>query len=134
MKFSIGPQFSREFSLEDRMIIIDYLNDTLNKFLSEKKYNTEVEKIYIGVICVSKGFEPFFMARPLKVLKTEPAIEYEITLEFELFFKANTEDRKKILHNEFLSQSKEILKNKKMKKFDLMQFLDDVAGCFKDNN
>ncbi len=46
-----------------------------------------MEKIYIGVICVSKDFEPFFMVRPLKILRKEPAVEYELKLEFDLFLK-----------------------------------------------
>lgn len=129
MKFSIGLQFSREFSHEDRLIVND-LTDTLNTCLTEKKYNSEIDKIYIGIICVSKGFEPFFMARPLKILRNEPAIEYEFKLEFETFFKANTEERIKILNDEFLTQSKEILSDKKMKKFDLNGFLSDIKECF----
>ncbi|MBZ4042514.1 hypothetical protein [Flavobacterium hibisci] len=58
MEFSIGTQFSREFIFEDTLIVND-LEGALNKCLAEKKYDSEIEKIYIGVICVSKGFEPF---------------------------------------------------------------------------
>ncbi|PXY43472.1 hypothetical protein [Flavobacterium hydrophilum] len=86
MKFSIGSQFSREFTFEDSLIVND-LEDTLNKCLHGKKYNSVIEKIYIGIICVSKDFEPFFMSRPLKILRKEPAVEYELKLQFDLFFK-----------------------------------------------
>lgn len=129
MEFSIGTQFSREFSFEEASITND-LKNILNKCFIEKKYNSTIQKIYIDFICVSKGFEPFFMARPLKILRNEPAIEYEIKLEFEAFFKANTEERIKILHHEFLIQSKAILNDKKMKKFDLDDFLSDIKECF----
>lgn len=129
MNFSIGTQFSREFSFEETLVVSD-LCDNLNDCLVGKKYNSKIDKIYIGIICVSKGFEPFFMARPLKILRNEPAIEYEFKLEFETFFKANTEERIKILNDEFLTQSKEILSDKKMKKFDLDGFLSDIKECF----
>jgi hypothetical protein len=129
MEFSIGTQFSREFSFEESSIT-NKLNERLNKWFIDKKYNSEIQKIYIDFICVSKGFEPFFMVRPLKVLKTEPAIEYEIKLEFDYFFKSNLEDRTKILYNEFLNQSKVILNDKKMKNFDVKGFVNDLEKSF----
>lgn len=132
MKFSIGPQFSKEISDRDRMIVTN-LNDILNNCLAEKKYNSDIEKIYIAVICVSKGFDPFFKARPLKILKDEPSAEFEIKLDFETFFKADFEERINIIHYELLKQSKEILNNKKMKTFDLNNFLNDVEECLNKN-
>lgn len=129
MEFGIGSQFSREFNSEHGLIINE-LESTLNKCLHEKKYNSEIEKVYIGIICVSKGFDPFFMVRPLKILRKKPAIEYELKLEFDTFFKANIEQRIKILQDEFLIQSKEILSNKKIKKFAVCDFLNDVEECF----
>jgi hypothetical protein len=128
MEFIMGTQFSREFSHGDRFIIDD-LTKTLNKCFVEKKYDQKTEKIYMDFICVSKGFEPFFMARPLKILKKEPAIEYEIKLEFETFFNSNTDERIKILNKEFHKQSKEILNNKKLKDFKLKEFLEDLQEC-----
>lgn len=128
MEFSIGTQFSREFSFEET-IIADDLKNTLNKYFAEKKYDAKTQKIYSSFICVSKGFEPFFMVRPLKIYRTEPAIEYEIKIEFEPFFKSNTEERVKILKHEFLSQSKVILDDKKMKTFDVKEFINDLEKC-----
>lgn len=133
MEFSIGPQFSREFSYEDGLVVSD-LTNFLNKCFAKKKYNSETQKIYIGVICVSKGFEPFFIARPLKVLRNESAIEYEIKLEYEPFFKANFEERIKILYSELLNQSKEILNNKKLKNFKRQEFLEDLQECLSLNS
>ena len=114
MEFSIGAQFSREFSFEETKIV-DKLKDILNLELKEKIYNENIIKIYCSFICVSKGFEPFFMVRPLKIYRNEPAIEYEIKLDFETFFKANEEDRFKILKEEFIKNSRETLDSKKLK-------------------
>ncbi len=133
MEFSIGTQFSREFSFEEASITND-LKDILNKCFIEKKYNSTIQKIYIDFICVSKGFEPFFMTRPLKILRNEPAIGYEIKLEFEVFFKANFEERTKMLHSELLNQSKEILNNKKLKDFNWQEFLEDLQECLSLNS
>lgn len=128
MEFSIGTQFSREFSFEDTLVADD-LKKRLNHYFTEKKYDAKIQKIYCSFICVSKGFEPFFMVRPLKIYRIEPAIEYEIKLEFELFFKSNYEERSKILSNEFLKQSREILNDKKMKNFNVEEFLNDLEKC-----
>ncbi len=125
MEFSIGAQFSREFSFEETKIV-DKLKDILNLELKEKIYNENIIKIYCSFICVSKGFEPFFMVRPLKIYRNEPAIEYEIKLDFETFFKANEEDRFKILKEEFIKNSRETLDSKKLKNFDLFGFISDL--------
>lgn len=129
MEFSIGAQFSREFSFEETKIV-DKLKDILNIELKEKKYDENIMKIYCSFICVSKGFEPFFMVRPLKLYKNEPAIEYEIKLDFETFFKANEEDRFKILKKEFIKKSNEALDSKKLKGFNLNGFISDLNSIF----
>lgn len=128
MEFSIGAQFSRE--LNNDRLLVDKLNELLNNNLKTKVYHKEITKIYCSFICVSKGFEPFFMPRPLKIYKKEPAIEYEIKLDFDLFFKANAQERFDILKGEFIKNSKEILGDKRLKGFKLSEFISDVEKCF----
>lgn len=128
MKFSIGPQFSREFTFVESRIVLD-LNVILNDFFLEKEYDPKIKKIYVVVICVSKGFEPFFTVRTLKIYRKEPAIEYEIKLDFEQFLNADKEERMIILKEEFLNKSKEILNNEKLKKFNIELFLYDLRNC-----
>jgi len=132
MEFNLGSQFSREFTFEETTIIRD-LGQLLNKYFISKSYG-EIEKIYCGFICVSKGFEPFFMARPLKILKKEPAIEYEIKIEFESFFKSDSKERVRILCHNFLTQSRIILNDKKVKNFDLDFFLNDLNSFFQEKD
>lgn len=124
MEFSIGAQFSREFN-NDRALV-DRLNKLLNFNLKNENYHEKILKIYCSFICVSKGFEPFFVVRPLKLYRNEPAIEYEIKLDFETFFNANEEDRFKILKEEFIKNSKETLDSKKLKGFNLNGFISDL--------
>ena len=105
MEFNIGTQFSREFDFEETSLITDSLTKILNESFAKKEYSLKVKKIYVGFICVSKGFEPYFMARPLKILKKELAIEYEIKLDFEEVFKSNTENKIRILYNESIKNN-----------------------------
>jgi hypothetical protein len=126
MEFNIGTQFSREFDFEETSLITDSLTKILNESFAKKEYSLKVKKIYVGFICVSKGFEPFFMARPLKILKKELAIEYEIKLDFEEVFKSNTENKIRILYNELINQSRIILNDKKLVDFKVQDFLDDL--------
>lgn len=128
MEFSIGPQFSREFTFVESRIVMD-LNVILNDFFLEKEYDPKIKKIYVVIICVSKGFEPFFTVRTLKIFRKEPAIEYEIKLDFEQFLNADKEERMIILKEEFLNKSKEILNNEKLKKFNIELFLYDLRNC-----
>jgi hypothetical protein len=129
MEFSIGGQFSREISFE-KTRIVEVLEEVLNSAVRQKVYHKRITKVYCSFICVSKGFEPFFMVRPLKILRNEPAIEYEIKLDFDVFYNANDEERLKILKHEFISKSKIILDNKRLKDFKIDPFILDIENVF----
>jgi hypothetical protein len=131
MEFSIGSQFSREFTFEESRIV-DLLKVPLNDWFVDKNYG--VKKIYFDFICVSKGFDPFFMARPLKHNKKESFLEYEIKLNYDIFFNASYEERLKILRDEFLNKTIEIFNSKKLKDFDVKSFLSDLEDYFKTIN
>lgn len=128
MEFSLGPQFSREFTFEESRII-DLLKIPLNDWFVDKNYG--VKKIYIAIICVSKGFDPFFIVRPLKHNKKESFLEYEIKLNYDVFFNASHEERLKILRNEFLNKTIEIFNSKKIKDFDDKLFISDLEDYFR---
>lgn len=129
MKFSIGSQFSREFGFEDSSITIR-LSEALNEHFEKINYGDRIDKVYVGVICVSKGFEPFFKVRPLKVLKKEPAIEYELKLDFDKMFKADEEQRKQLLATEILKTTKEVLLEKTINGFKKDEFVKDLESYF----
>lgn len=131
MEFSIGSQFSREFNFEEGRIT-HKLAEELNCFFKDKDYGERIKKIYVGVICVSKGFEPFFKARPFKVMRKEAALEYEIKLDFETFKSSNEEQRKSLLINEFFKKTKEYLIEKTIKGFEKEQFIDDLENYLKE--
>ena len=108
MKFSIGAQFSKEFGFEESSIALR-LTETLNNNLANNLYSEKVKKIYIGVICVSEGFEPFFKVRPWKFLKEESALEFELKLDFEQMINSIETVRKVILGSEVLKQLEIVL-------------------------
>lgn len=131
MKFSIGSQFSREFSFEDSSVTIR-LSEELNEHFEKRNYGDRIDKVYMGVICVSKGFEPFFMVRPPKVLKKEPALEYELKLDFDKMFNADEEQRKQLLVSEIFKATKEVLLEKTIKGFEKEEFIKDLESYFKE--
>lgn len=59
MQFSIGPQFSREFTFQETSLIFNKLNDDINLFFKDREYSSYVKKIYIGYLCVSKKIKNF---------------------------------------------------------------------------
>jgi hypothetical protein len=130
MEFSIGSQFSREFSFEESRITYN-LAEELNLFFKEKDYGERIEKIYVGVICVSKGFEPFFQIRPLKILKGKLALEYEIQLDFETFKQSDEQKRRSLLIDMFLKMTKVYLTEKNIKGFEQEVFINDLENYFK---
>ena len=131
MEFSIGSQFSREFSFEEGNITSN-LEKELNNLFKNSDYGDRIKKMYIGVICVSKDFSPFYNPRPLKIYKTEPSLEYGLKLDFETFKSADENNRKLILINEFFKKTKEYLMEKTIKGFKKEEFIKDLELYFKE--
>ena len=133
MEFSIGAQFSREFTFEESSIAIR-LSDELNVYFNDKDYGDKIKKIYVGVICVSKGFDSFFMARKPKFLKEESALELEFKLDFKTFQEEEESNRRKIIAKELLKSIEGIISQKKIKNFKEEKFKDDLKDYFENQN
>ncbi|QTE21174.1 Imm44 family immunity protein [Polaribacter cellanae] len=131
MEFNIGPEFSREFTFEEGRITYK-LADKLNDFFKDKEYGERILKIYISVICVSKDFEAFCVVRPPKVLRNQPALEYELKLDFDTFKPASEEERKQLLVSKIFEVTKEVLMSKTIKGFEKEQFIEDLESYFKE--
>lgn len=131
MEFSIGSQFSREFTFEESSITRK-LSDELNNAFDNNDYGERIKKIYVGIICVSKGFDSFFMVRPTKILKKEPALEFEIKLNFDAFKKEEELERKKIIVKEVLKLLKGIIQEKTINNFKKEVFITDLEDFFKE--
>jgi len=131
MEFYIGSQFSKEFTFEESRIV-KKIEEELNTFFKIKNYGDRVKIIVTGVICVSKGFESFFMVRPAKVLRKEPAIEFEIKLDFESFKAMNDSNRKVTVIKEYFKSLKEFVESKTIKGFEKDIFIQDLENFFKE--
>ena len=128
MEFNIGAQFSREITFEESKVV-DVLNESLNDYFKNRKYGDKINKIYTGVICVSLGFEPFFPVRPLKLLRKEPAIEYEIKIDF-TEFKNSKEKGVELFFHAFFNETLKIVSTKSIKGFDFEKFKVDFELWF----
>ena len=130
MEFSLGSQFSREFTFDESSISYD-LAKKMNQHFDGKLYGGYVEKLYVGILCVSKGFEPFFKVKPPKFTKKIFSFEYEVKLDFEDFFNADKEQKKHIIIREYLKATKEVFEVKKIPGFDSGLFINDLEEFLK---
>lgn len=105
---------------------ITFLQNEINIFFINKEYGEKINKIYCGIICVSKQFDDLFQPRPTKVLRKEPSLEFEYKLDFEIYKNASEEERRKYILTEYYSVFKNIFLTKKIKGFDSEPFLNDL--------
>jgi hypothetical protein len=126
MEFSIGLQFSREFTIQEILLLRNNINNKVNAHFKDKNYGFDFEEIYVSIICVSKEFEPLFMPRPLKILKKRFAIEFEIKVDFITFFTANFEDRDEMLINKFQQETLRIFNDSNVINFGTTAFINDL--------
>lgn len=126
MNFFFGLQIS--LGVSDQGFCVN-LSEQLGAYFHGKEYG-KIQTIYCGVICVSEEFVPFFPVRPLKILRKEPAIEFEYSLDFERFKLMNQDERKKYIVHEYLHGLETIVMTKKIKGFDLPRLLVDLHLFF----
>ncbi|PWK15754.1 hypothetical protein LV89_04964 [Arcicella aurantiaca] len=126
MEFIINGDFSYELSHVSYRNAITFLQNEINIFFINKEYGEKINKIYCGIICVSKQFDDLFQPRPAKVLRKEPSLEFEYKLDFEIYLNANDEERVMYILKEYYNTIKNIFLMKKIKDFDYQAFLNDL--------
>lgn len=107
------------------------LEDEINTTFQLKSYGSAILTIYSGFICVSKQYDELHPVRLPKLLRKEPALEFEYKLDFEAYRSMNDEQRKRYVATEYLKNIKEILEKKKIKDFDSDTFLNDLESLLK---
>ncbi|WP_417357605.1 hypothetical protein [Flavobacterium sp.] len=133
MKLSIGSQFSREFSWEDRTISLDFSN-YLNEYFLNKNYG-DIFIIYVSALCVSEGFKPFFKLKKNKYTKSTKTLEYEFDIDFDNFFKLSHDGKIGLLINKFYEKTESVLLEFKDKiEFQRDEFLLDLKRLVKEYN
>ncbi|MCU0470912.1 MAG: hypothetical protein MUF58_20190 [Arcicella sp.] len=110
------------------------LEDKMNLFFSDKQYGFSIRKIYSGFVCVSKVYDEFMVIRPPKLLRKEPALEFEYKLDFEKYRNIEENERVRYILIEFQRVLTDILISKKIKDFDVITFLNDLNSFIATQN
>ncbi len=121
--------------------IITEISNQLKEQFVNLNFGSGILSIHIGVICVSKDFEPFFIPRKPKYTRkkkeqeidgikfvTEKALEYDCKINFDNYQKLDGIYRKKLIASEVLKTTKEVFDHKKIKDFDSKAFINDLIS------
>ncbi len=146
MKFFISQVFSIE--IEKKANIPMVISDYLSKYFDSKNYGSDLIEMGINLICVSPGFDQFFVPKKPKYIKDkktrksiytqndytiEMYFTYDIKIDFETFKNATESDAEKILAREILSSLNTLDSiRKKIKDFDWYAFKRDLENYFRE--
>lgn len=125
MRIHLSLQFSKEIPFE-QIIAIKGIERLINDFFFEKEYGP-ISDLYIGVVCVSEKFEPFFPIRPIRMVKGN-ILEYEIKLDFDIFRSKDLEHQLAYTKDILILSTKEIFAETTLKDFDSSQFVNDLVS------
>jgi len=135
MEFGLAKYLSNDLTNKSK-IIQDY-SERLSEFFKSKYYGDGLKDISVGIICVSPEFESFFKPRKPKFTKSKTVVidglstvydhvfECDVKLDYESFKKANNEEMLKIIATGLVSIL-DVLKEKKIKDFDIDRFQQDL--------
>lgn len=147
MKITISnPIFSVEFQKTTKLIDLNELDRKMQEFFFDESYSNDVEEYFIGLICVSPGFDEFFKPkRPKyyddKILKARglPGPEdihlknrfsCELKLDYATFFPSNKEEGYNIIAKSFLEFLETLKYPSVIKTFDKKKFNEDMKNFF----
>ncbi|WP_422079431.1 hypothetical protein [Ulvibacterium sp.] len=139
MDFGFGIYASREVDSK----VINELSSELQEYFLNKNFGQGVLDISIGIICVSKDFEPFFRPRNPKYTKGkkeeerdgitivfEKILEYDCKIDFDLYQKNSELERKSLIANSVSKASRETFQKLKIKDFDEMAYMESLENYF----
>ncbi len=141
MKFALVSYISQDIDGD----IIQDLSEKISSFLNNKVYGKDVEKYYIGIMCVDQEYEQFFKIRKPKYTsekkiyekggikyEIEKTVEYDIKIDYETFKQLNKNKAQELLAEKILESISIISKIKKIKDFNIESFSFDLIKCFKE--
>jgi len=141
MKFGFALNLSPE--INKLLEVFNSIEKEINELVSINNYGDSVNELYIGVICVSPQFEPFFKPRKPRYNKEEKiyekegieyrlykTLQYEIKLDFETMKSLNQESAKKKLASAILDSISIMDNIKGIEKFEKKRFRDDLEALF----
>ncbi len=127
MKIILGRSFSREFDIVEQISIMNEIENDLNNYFNFRSYGDRIQQIYLGIICVSIGFEDFFtLSKKIKINKKQQEIEYGVKLDFNYYKSLSRKKMKSYAFSEILVQSETMLKTRVVNGFAKDNFLVDL--------
>jgi len=141
MDIGLAIYASREVNSD----VISEISEDLKKKYKNINFGKGILSIYVGVICVSTDFEPFFIPRKPKYTNkkkekeidgikyvVEKSLEYDCKIDFESYQNSDDLNRKKLIAQGILNTTKEVFEKKKIKDFNEAEFIKDLEGFFKE--
>lgn len=141
-----NPILSVEFQKTTKLIDINEFDLKMQEFFLDKSYSDDVEEYFIGLICVSPGFDEFFKPkRPKyyddKILKArglpgpkdihiKHRFSCELKLDYAAFFSSNKEEGYNIIAQSLLKFLEELKYPSAIKTFDKNRFNEDMRNFF----
>ncbi len=129
MYFGFSQEISRDVCKKGE--IITAISLEAESFFEEKNYGPGIEIFVIGIICVSSEFDSFFTVRK-KYSRAKKLLEYDIKLDHGRFKTANNREIYMMVKEKTL-ESLEIIKELKVKVFNLAEFSEDLKIFFEMN-
>jgi hypothetical protein len=130
MEFSFHPQFSYEISVMESPI--NHISDVLNEKLATLE-DEALSIIYVGPLCVSENFLPFFKPKRSKYNHLERSFEFEFSLDFLKYSVLDYKKRQVYIGSEFLRTLTKELARRSIQGFDHKSFLFQVKEVMKNN-
>lgn len=123
-----GFSFELNEEAKSKLSVLDSLDQKAKVFFKKKEYGTGIQSLVITFTCVAPSFDFFF--KPLKkYLKTKKLLEYGIKFNYDNFTNATEKETKEMIAKEVLN-SLSIIKEFKIKDFDLDKFRSDIVLFF----
>jgi hypothetical protein len=135
------------FNITDKIMqyrpVFDDVENVVKNLVRGKKYGLNLDVIYVGWICVAPEYDQFFKPRRPKYYEYketlvdgvsytfENTLECEIKLDYNKVLGMPVIDLKKTIFNVMLSTFITVIKSsKKIKEFDLDEFIKDLNNFF----
>ena len=139
LSFVLSVEFDKTTKRQD----ILELGEKVNNFMKFKNYSDLVEEVAIEILCVSKGFDQFFVETSPKyfehksgvvdhVLKYQinKSLMFNLKVDYESFYHSDKEEGLRIIAQAILKSLETLKYPVKLKKFDKPGFCNDMKTFF----
>ena len=139
LSFVLSVEFDKTTKRQD----ILELGEKVKNFMKFKNYSDLVEEVAIEILCVSKGFDQFFVETRPKYVEhksgvVDHVLKYQINkslmfnlkVDYESFYHSDKEEGLRIIAQAILKSLETLKYPVKLKKFDKLGFYNDMKTFF----